>query len=248
MGVRARTLAFATMTLLAFGSNTVRAQSQHAAFLSDYSKLRPAPDNPFEELYVEQDAVQHAAQYTAVMVDQPELFISPDSKYQGMKPDDMKAIADALRGQITAELQHGGYQIVDKPGPNVLYARFAVGDLLLQKKQRSILGYVPGGASGQHASSLVNQVTSRVDVKGMKVEGEVLDSTTLAQYGAMTVSRGALTVGASGKPGEAVSWVQLNELFSVIGKRLRCRLDNQKLAPSQWNKCGAIGLAAAKTG
>jgi uncharacterized protein (DUF2235 family) len=65
--------------------------------------------------------------------------------YKGMKPDDMKAIADSLRENVASELRAAGYEIVDKPGPNVMYVRMAVGDLMLQKRKRPILAYTPVG-------------------------------------------------------------------------------------------------------
>ncbi len=243
MNVGAATLAVATM-VLAFGPLAGQAQSgEEDAFLSDYSKLKAAPDNPFEELYLAPDAKARAAQYTAVMVDQPELFIHPDSKYKGMKPDDMKIIADALREEVTEELK-GAYQIVDKPGPNVLYVRLAVGDLIVQKKKRPILAYIPVGAVVYAAKNLASEVTSKVDVKNMKIEGEVLDSVTLEQFGALTASRGTLSTASAGDAAEPVSWDALDDLFGLVGKRLRCRLDNAKLPESEWDKCGTIGLAA----
>jgi hypothetical protein len=194
-------------------------------------------------MYVAPDARARAPKYAAIMVDQPELFIHPDSKYKGMKPDDMKIIADALREKVTAELQ-SGYQIVDKPGPNVLYVRLAVGDLMVQKKKRPVVAYIPVGAVVYAAKNLASEVTGKVDVKNMKIEGEVLDSVTLEQFGAMTASRGALSTASAGKAAEPVSWTALNDLFGLVGQRLRCRLDNAKLPESDWNKCGAIGLAA----
>ena len=42
------------------------------------------------------------ANYSAVMIDQPEIFIAPKSKYKGMKPDDMKQLADDLEASISA--------------------------------------------------------------------------------------------------------------------------------------------------
>jgi hypothetical protein len=242
MSVGATTLTFATMMVLAFGPLVGQAQNPEDAFLSDYSKLKAAPDNPFEELYLAPDARKRAPQYTAIMVDQPEVFIHPDSKYKGMKPDDMKIIADALREKVTAELK-GGYPIVDKPGPNVLYVRLAVGDLMVQKKKRPILAYIPVGAVVYAAKNLASEVTSKVDVKNMKIEGEVLDSVTLEQLAVMTASRGALSTASAGKTTEPVSWTTLNDLFGLVGKRMRCRLDNAKLPESEWDKCGAIGLA-----
>lgn len=214
------------VSMLAFGMLTAQAQETDGPFLSDYSGLKPSPDNPFDELYIAPGALQRAAQYKSVMIDQPELFVHPDSKYNGIKPDDMKLIADALREAIAAELR-SGYQIVDAPGADVLYVRFAVGDLMLEKKKRAL-----------------SDATRYVNVRNMKIEGEVLDSQSLEQLAAMTTSRGSLSTKASADPAAEVSWDEMTGLFQILGKRLRCRLDNSKKPESQWTICGAIGLAA----
>ncbi len=226
---------------LVLGSTAAVAQSAEGSFLSDYSGLKPATDNPFDELYLAPGALDRAAQYTSVMVDQPELFVHPDSKYQGMKPDDMKLIADGLRQAVVKELE-GGYKIVDAPGPGVLYLRLAVGDLSLKKKKRPILSYTPIGAVVKAGVDLTKDMSDKVDVKNMKIEAEVLDSQSQEQFAAMTTHRGSLS-GAKGAAGD-VSWDEMNGLFGVIGKRLRCRLDNSKKPEAQWTKCGAIGLEA----
>jgi len=215
------------------------AQGNEGGFLRDYSKLQSAPDNPFEELYIAPDAMKRAAQYTAVMIDQPEIFVHPDSKYQGMKPDDMKAIADSLRAAVADELQ-GAYQVVEQPGANVLYVRLAIGDVMLQKKKRPILAYTPIGAIVHAGKNLAKDVTDKINLNDLKIEGEVLDSVSLEQLGAMTSSRGSLSVDTA-KP---VSWDRLHELFATVGKRLRCRLDNAKLSEAEWTNCGKIGLSA----
>ena len=175
------------------------------------------------------------------MIDQPELFIHPDSKYKGMKPDDMKALADSLRERVTAELKTS-YKIVDQPGNNVLYVRLAVGDLLLQKKKRPILAYTPVGAVVHGVKKLATDATSQINLKNMKIEGEVLDSVSLEQIGAATSSRGSLSATA-GDPSKPVSWKELDNLFSIVGKRLKCRLDNSRIPEAQWTNCGTIGLA-----
>ena len=218
------------------------AQGADPAFLSDYSGLKPTADNAFDQLYIAADASARGGQYTAVMVDQPELFVHPDSKYKGMKPDDMKAIADSLRQAITDELKDG-YQIVDAPGPNVLYVRFAVADLMLEKKKRPIMAYIPAGAVIYAAKNMMSDATSKVRLASMRIEGEVLDSQSLQQLAAMTASRGSL----SGKAAEEEpTWDEMGALFSLVGKRLRCRLDNSRAAADKQANCGAIGLAAAE--
>ncbi|HEY0685649.1 MAG TPA: DUF3313 domain-containing protein [Steroidobacter sp.] len=216
------------------------AEENEGAFLRDYSKLAPAPDNPFEELYIAPDAMKRAAQYTAVMIDQPEIFVHPDSKYQGIKPDDMKAIADSLREAVANELK-SGYQVVDQPATNVLYVRLAIGDVMLQKKKRPILAYTPIGAVVHAGKNMAKEVTEKIDLNDFKIEGEVLDSGSLEQLGAMTASRGSLTA-ETDKP---VSWERLHDLFATVGKRLRCRLDNSKVSEEQWTHCGKIGLSSS---
>jgi hypothetical protein len=142
---------------------------------------------------------------------------------------------------VVKELE-SGYRIVDAPGPGVLYVRLAVGDLSLKKKKRPILAYTPAGALIKAGRDAFKDMSEKVDVKNMKIEAEVLDSQSQEQLAAMTTSRGSLS-GAKGGGGD-VSWDELNGLFGVIGKRLRCRLDNAKKPEAQWTKCGAIGLEA----
>lgn len=242
MNTRTKTLASAMLLALAIAPVVGSAQSKEDAFLSDYSKLKPAKDNPFDEVYIAPDALTRAKQYTAVMVDQPELFVHPDSKYKGVKPDDMKVIADALRESVSAELKDK-YQIVDKPGANVLYVRLAVGDLMMQKKKRPILAYIPVGAVVYAAKNLASEVTSKINLTNMKIEGEILDSVSLEQFGALTASRGSLSAAGAATAEKPVSWEELETLFSTVGKRLRCRLDNAGVSEAQWHKCGTIGLA-----
>lgn len=220
-----------------------RAQGAGGAFLSDYSKLAPVADNQYEKVFVAPDAQQRAKKYTAVMIDQPEVFVSAKSKYQGMKPDDMKVISDSLREAVTAQLK-GRYTIVDAPGPNVLYLRLAVKELMLEKKKRSILAYTPVGAVVKAVKDSASSVTSKVDLKDMTIEGEALDSVTEAQFGAMTASRASLK--GPGNASQPVSWTELTDMFSLVGKRVSCRLDNAALPAAEWAKCGSAVLATAK--
>lgn len=241
MNERSKILAYGMLlSLIAAVPRPSVAQGNEGAFLHDYSKLQPAPDNPFEELYIAPDAMKRAAQYTAVMIDQPEIFVHPDSKYQGMKPDDMKAIADSLREAVSNELK-SSYQVVDQPGANVLYVRLAIGDVMLQKRKRPILAYTPIGAVVHAGKNMAKEVTEKIDLKDLKIEGEVLDSVSLEQLGAMTASRGSLSADTE----QAVSWERLHQLFATLGKRLRCRLDNSKVSEEEWKNCGRIGLSSA---
>lgn len=92
-------------------------------FLSDYSKLQPKTNatGGTELLYVAPGAQEELSKYNGVMVDEPEVLISPLSDYKGAKPDDLKAMAEAMRSGASSRLKSGGYNVVDAPGPGILY-------------------------------------------------------------------------------------------------------------------------------
>jgi len=83
------------------------------------------------------------AEVQAIILPQPELFLSPDSQYKGMKPDNMKMITDSMR-QIFAETFAESYQIANSPGPNTLVLELAFSNLHLKKKPRApVIGWLP---------------------------------------------------------------------------------------------------------
>lgn len=231
-------MALGLVPALALSSMCAMAQNVEGSFLSDYSGLRTAHDSSIDRIYIAPDSLARLSGYKAVMVDQPELALSPDSRYDGMKPDDMKLIADNLRAAITNELKDG-YQIVEAPGPGVLYVRVGVGDLYLKKHKRSIMSYTPVGFVVHGAVGLTKEITEKIDVSKMTIEAEVLDSQSLEQLAAMTTTRGTLDQKA--KEG-STSWDEMTGLFSVLGKRLRCRLDNAGKPESDWSNCAEINL------
>ena len=97
----------------------------------------------FEPGYVHPDILQIARRFDSVMVDQPEIHMAVDSKYRGAKGDDLKQLADVARLATIERLEAGGWAVTDEPGPNVVYLRWAISDLYLKKKKRSVLSYTP---------------------------------------------------------------------------------------------------------
>ena len=112
-------------------------------FLSDYSLLVDQADG--SQLYKAPNLDSILKGYDSIMVDQPEVFLGSNSKYKGMKPDDMKIIVDSFQESIKSELQDS-YKIVESPGPGVLFLRLALVDVYLKKAKRGLLSYTPGGA------------------------------------------------------------------------------------------------------
>ena len=140
-------------------------------FLTDYSSLEPFADGAADYRYIAPNAFKDLANYDALMVDQPEIFISPDSKYKGAKPDNLKAIADLMRSSFATRLEAGGYNIVQTTGPGVLYLRIALADLELIKKKRGLTGYTPTGFIA-HATmqGLTKDLAKKVRIDYLTVE------------------------------------------------------------------------------
>ena len=218
---------FLTMTV----SGSALAQDiQSSDFLSDYSRLtRSADEQRMDYSYLVEDAPDRLANFSAVMIDQPEIFVSPDSKYKGMKPDDMKQLADAFRNAMAQELVET-YTIVDQPGPNVLYLRFAFSNLQVKKQRRRLLSYTPVGLVANAVKSALTDITNKIDLKGITVEMEVLDSSSEEQLAALLEVR-------SPTDEEPTSWEDVEVLIGVYAQRLRCNLDNARVAESDRVDC-----------
>ena len=199
-------------------------------FLSDYTQLKQSSDAHMDYTYLAEDAPGKMAKYSAVMIDQPEIFVAANSKYKGMKPDDMKQLADAFRASMAQSLSTT-YMIVDQPGPNVLYIRFAISNVQLKKHKKGLLGYTPIGlVAGAAKSALTSDFTKKIDLKGLTMEVEILDSNSAEQFAALLETR-------SGKKDEPASWEELEALITVYSQRVGCRLDNARVAEENRTDC-----------
>jgi hypothetical protein len=217
------------LTIAAFGSALAQ-DLQSSDFLSDYSQLKKTSDKFMGHSYLVPGAEDTMASYTAVIIDQPEIFIAPNSKYKGMKPDDMKALADAFRTSMSQALAQD-FMIVEQAGPNVLYVRFALTNLQLKKKKRGLLSFTPVGlVAGAAKSALTSDITKKIDLKGLTIEMEVLDSSSQEQLAALLETR-------SGKKDEPASWAEVEALIAVYSQRMRCRLGNARVAEENRVDC-----------
>ena len=208
------------------------AEDNFSGFLSDYEQLEPAEDIWLSHVYTGPGFREKVANTTAFMVEQPEIFIAPDSKYGGMKPDDMKMMADSMRA-IFAETLVEEYQIAASPGPNTLIMRMAFTNVHLKKKGRSLLGYTPVGFVASSAKrALMNDFVDNILLTEVVWEAEILDSQTGERYGALIIN-----LGNKDTKKEFTSWDQLVQAIEVGAQRVLCRLDNAKAAEGEMRDC-----------
>lgn len=218
------------------------ATAQDESFFTDPSVLEPWEKGTFDLGWTNPDIVQYLARYDSVIVDQPEVFIAADSKYKGAKPDDLKSLADAARLAVIERLEAGGWKIVNEPGPNVGYIRWALGDVYLKKKKRMILSYTPlGMVVHATAQAAVRDVWKKIDINELGLKIEWLDSTSGELLSAGQANRGLRK--SKGQKAEIVSWEELYALFYTIGEQTRCHMDNGKLPEADRTvDCDAIAI------
>lgn len=220
------------------------------SFLTNYDLLEQRPSakagQPGDLAYIAPGALKRLAAYNAVMVDQPEIHFSPDSKVKGMKPEDMTALAEALRDTISGNLAAGGYSVAQKPGPGVVYLRVALTDLMVEKKKRGLLAYTPAGAVIKAGADLVKDTVNKVDFIEMTFQAEIVDSVSNDVLGALVAERG--TRKASGQKETRIDMGELKDNMESWSNRMRCQLDNSKLPADKQNNCTDDAASAARYG
>lgn len=227
--------ALATCGLGLLMATTAGAEDQWAGqdFLSDYGKLQPIAGKAGKDYaYVAPEVDKVAGKYVKVMVDQPEVFISPKSPYKGTQPEDLAAIAATIRSTAAAALEQRGYTIVDKAGPDTVYVKFAVTDLQIQKKKRGLLAYTPVGFVVNAGVQALKGFMDKYDLLDMALQAEVQDSTTQAVLASAVLQRG--------KSADAKKPIDFDAVVTTtneFGERFACRLDNARVPVADHIDC-----------
>jgi hypothetical protein len=222
-------------------ANVASAVDYNHDFLSDYSKLvaRPLPNGATDLLWVSPAATpERVSKYTAVMIDQPEILISPKSEYDGAKPADLSAISEQVRKDISDTLKAGGYAVVEAPGPNVLYIKSAVTDLMLKRKKRRLLAYTPVGFVLKAGADAMRDMMEKYDIMGDAAQGQILDSQSSEILGEFVALRG--------NNGQRITFDQMNAEIQGFASRLRCRLDNTHVPEDKRIDCLDPAARAAR--
>jgi len=215
--------------ILALGLCTMAsATAQEESFFTDPSLLAPWDQGTFELGYVNPDILQKGQRYDSVMVDQPEIFIADDSKYKGAKGDHLKQLADTARLAMIDRIEGGSWSITDVPGPNVVYIRWAISDLYLKKKKRSVLSYTPMGMVVHTTrQAAIRDLWKKIDIVELGLKIEWVDSVSGEVLSAGSAKQGARKT--KGQKVDLVSWEELDALFLSIGEQTRCHLENKLL-------------------
>jgi len=142
-------------------------QPELSGFLDDYPPLTLAEDGSGVLIW---KAPNIEAKYVAVLVDQPEIFIHPDSPYKGIEPDELKVLADAYR-EIVATKLATVHPVVEEPQPNIIRLRLALTNVYVRRE-----GGSSSGASNEH--TLKRDLGRKYSLVEATVEAEGIDNET----------------------------------------------------------------------
>jgi len=220
-----------TLVVLPLGS-MVWAQDEPPGFgfLDEEVQLGVNPASAVSLVWHAPDIYDRLASYNAIIVEQPEIFLHPESKYKGIKPDAWKMLADDFMNAFADEIEKS-YLVVSTPGEGVVHFRWAIGNLRLKKKwSKNPLKYTPVGATVNAVRKAVaDDITKKVAMVEMTVEMELLDSQTGERLGAAREWR---------RQGEdPTSWKELDKLMRSWGALMACRLDNARLPEGERKNC-----------
>lgn len=181
-------------------------------FIDDMPPLIADPDRAGAMIWQKPDL--NRAAYTRVMIEPITLFVSPDSEYQGLNADDLKALADGFHEAIVRTLEPD-IPVVSQRGDGVLYLRIALSEVKVAKKKRGLLGYTPIGLVARAAKEAV--AGPSVSLRDAVLEIEMLDSVSGERLGVL-VDR------APKGSAEDVSWEAIGKTFTFYAERFKSRM------------------------
>ena len=190
-------------------------QIAHSGFLSDYSKLRPLEGADGTFRYIDSSA--NLRPYNKILIDPVQVFVTPSPDYKGVQPDVLKRMADAFRMEFVGAML-SGYQVVEKPGPDVLRVRLAITGVQSVKPDLGVTDFIPIKAVFNVARDAAGGAPH---VAEMSAEAEVLDANGRVVGAAVSNRKASKTL----PQGEKISWADLQVIAATWAKGLRQQVD-----------------------
>lgn len=187
---------------------------QKSVFLHDYSQLKPGTDDQAALLYVKPGLDLKA--YDKIMFDRM-LVLLHDNADSWVDPAILKELTDYYQ-QALIEAVEDKYQVVDQPGPGVLWVRVAITEVKPSKPVANTVSTIlPVGWAVAGATKVVSG--DNLGTGEAASEMEVLDSVTGERLAAAVDQR------QGGKGAFRGEWEDTKDAFDYWAKRFGQRLD-----------------------
>ncbi len=152
-------------------------------FLGDYSQLGEDPESSLFHVFRLRRGV--LAEYDSCIIDPVLVFFSDQAGSAGFDPSELMTLTVYFREQVREELSKiQGLKIVEEPGPRTARLRLAITGVNASK------GWVNAGVKlGVTAAGGVGLLIPSLDVGGISMEGEVIDSVSQERLAAFVDSK-----------------------------------------------------------
>ena len=186
-------------------------------FLGEYPPLESIDEVANSYFWRAPDAEK---KYRALFIEQPEIFLHPDSAYKGIKPDAFKIISDTLRDFMgTTAIEN--YPVVQQPGPDVIRVRSALMDLYFKKGDggKGLSWFRnPGGVVDYEMRAAIGRNLSLVEAR---LEMEAIDNETGKRLAVLVVHTGQKKNDELDLPERPSSWSDLFRTLDRLGDSIR---------------------------
>ena len=158
--------------------------------------------------------------YKAIVFSPVEVWLHSDSAYQGMDPNELKHITDYFLGKLQENLGKN-FEIVEKPGPNVMHMRLAITGVQKVKPRKEVYDFIPVKFIWDAGNAVYRKKTGKhLDVYEASVEVEILDSQSGQRLIAAVDRHGFEATTEKGED----TWAPLEKVLdywaNIINKRL----------------------------
>jgi len=188
---------------------------EQSGFLGDYSQMKQGGDADAALTYIKPNA--DFKPYTKIMFERVAVTLAPSSESNEIDPSMLVELTNYYQKALV-EAVKDGYEVVEQPGPDVLWVRAAITDVEPSNPVANTMSsIVPVGmvvAAGAKATSDANLGTGEA-----ASEIEVLDSMSKERLAAAVDRR------QGGKSAFRGKWVDTEQAFDYWAKRFRERLD-----------------------
>jgi len=150
----------------------------HTVFLEGDIAFEADPENRYGYRYIKKVAGKGG--YRQIEIAPIEIWMHPDSSYQGIQVDGLKAVTDQLHKSMVTSLAPD-FSVVEKARGKALALRIAITGVKLRKDQRDFIGYTSIGLAPAAAQ---RHVAYHAALSDALIETELVDSQTGERVGA----------------------------------------------------------------
>ena len=188
---------------------------EQSGFLKDYSQLKSGGDDAAALTYFMPGA--DFKPYTKIMFERVAVILSASSEGNEVDPAMLVELTNYYQKALVDAVKDG-YEVVDQPGPDVLWVRVAITDVVPSNPTANTMSsIIPVGmvvSAATKATSDANLGTGEA-----ATEMEILDSVSKQRLAAAVDRR------QGGKAAFRGKWVDTEQAFDYWAKRFRERLD-----------------------